>query len=436
MTGSGDNSSGSGPKGTDARQPPRRKQRRRGAFRRIRVQLMKLKPPPWRGRDTRGAGALLGVLLLAALAGAALAVHYETRSAERVQALDRAAGRVFGAWVIAAHRAAQAHADAFETALQTQVGIVLTVARLSALGAAPPGLPERPGRHAGMTLGVIADGTAGWLTGSSPVPGSLPVPMAFGVLEPGGHSRPTALREGALEAGLAALAPGGGSLMEAHRPAIEAALGRSLSADALWVTADRGIRYRERALHRRAQPGRPWLNRMETTLEMAPPGATAPTHPARRNITGAGAVDGESAEIGADVAVGATADIGGRADAAGLRAETVEAGDLAAAALAVSAELVVGAAVTDRLAADRVTASGSLEAGAVRGTGALDAAALSVAGAASVQGPSAVREVAGEKLDVAGALAGSRTAAGGVYGPDATISGLLTVGSCAGCEGE
>ena len=408
---SGRRPSGSGPKSMDERQPTRRRtlvpenQRRRG-------------------RDRRGAGALLGVLLLAALAGAALAAHYETRAAERVQALDRAAGRVFAGWVQAAHRATQAHADAFETALETQLGIVLTVARLSALGAAPPDLPERPGRHAAMTLGVIPDGTP------------RRTPMAFGVLEPVAASRPSAMREGALEVGLAAVAPGGGTLMEAHRPAIEAALGRSLAADALWVTADRGIRYGERALHRRAQPGRPWLNRMETTLEMAPPGAADPADPARRNITGVGAVDAVSAEAGADVAVGATAEIGGRADAAGLRAETVEAGDLAAAAFAVSADLVVGAAAADRFAADRVTVTGTLEAGAVRSTGALDAAALSVAGNATVEGAVTARAVAGENLDVAQSLSGSRTAAGGVYGPDATISGLLTVGSCAGCEGE
>ena len=79
-----------------------------------------------------------------------------------------------------------------------------------------------------------------------------------------------------------------------------------------------------------------------------------PSIGARRNITGAGAVNGGSAEIGTDVAVGGDAALGGRADAAGMRAATVEAGDLAAATLAVTAELVVGAAVTDRLAADRV----------------------------------------------------------------------------------
>ena len=383
-----------------------------------------------RGRNGRGAGALLGVMLLAVLAGGGLAVHYETREAARAQALDRAAGRVFAGWVQAAHRATQAHADAFETALETQMGILLTVARLRRLGAAPPGLPEKPGRNAVMALGVIPDGTAGG------VPGRSPVPMAFGVLEPDVAARPSAMREGALEAGLAALAPAGGSLMEAHRPAIEAVLGRSLGPDALWVTADRGLRYRERVLYRRAQPGRPWLNRMETDLAMAPPGTADPADPARRNIRDAGAVGAEAAEIGTDIAVGGQADIGGRADAASAAAETVEAGDVAGAALRVSADLVVGAAVTGRLEADSVTASGRLEAAALRTVGVLDAAALSVAGTATVQGAAAAREAAGETLGVADALGGGRTAAGGVYGPDATIAGLLTVGSCAGCEGE
>ena len=432
-----------GTKGGDSRPArPRRAKRRRGAhkgvplhqgaplyqgvgqFRGIGARLPKLPPSPWRGRHGRGAGALLGVMLLAVLAGGALAVHYETREAERAQALDRAAGRVFAGWVQGAHRATQVHADAFETALETQTGILLTVARLRQLGAAPPGLPERPGRAAAMALGVIPDGAA------------RSVPMAFGVLEPDGASRPSAMREGALEAGLAALAPAGGPLMEAHRPAIEAVLGRSLGPDALFVTADRGLRYRERVLYRRAQPGRPWLNRMETALAMAPPGTTDPADPARRNIAEAGTVGAEAAEIGLDVAVGRDGEFGGRADAAGVSAGTVEAGDVAGATMRVDADLVVGAAVTGALNAGSVTATGGLEAAALRTEGVLDAAALSVAGTATVQGAAATGDVAGETLGVAQTLGAGRTAAGGVYGPDATITGLLTVGSCAGCEGE
>ena len=366
---------------------------------------------------------MLGVLLLAALAGAALAVHYEARERERLLALDRAAGRVFAAWVTAAHRATQAHAEAFETALDGTVGIMLTVARLRTLGTVPPGLPEQPGRHATMTLGAIPDGSA------------QGVPMAFGVLEPGA-ARASALRAGALQAGLAAVAPGGGTLMERHRPAIEAVLGRTLAADALYVTTDRGIRYRERALHRRAQPGRPWLNRMETALRMAPPGATDPDDPARRNIAAADAVSAEEAAVDTDISVGGTATVGGGAEAETVTADAVEAGDVQAPALSVTAELVVGAAVTGPLAAGAAAVSGRIEAGALMTAGTLDAAALSAAGTATVDGAAAARDVAGERLEISGTLAGSGTAAGGVYGPDAHISGLLTVGSCAGCEGE
>ncbi len=432
-------------KTTDKRErKPRMHRRRRGAFRRLRLRLMKFRPlfgtsvlGPWvprrdrnrRGRDRRGAGALLGVLLLASLAGAALAAHYEVRGAERLLALDRAAGRVFAGWVQAAHRATQDHAGAFETALETHTGVLLTVARLRALGAAPPDLPERPGRDAAMTLGVIADGTA------RGVPRRSLVPMAFGVLEPRAPSRPTAMRAGALDAGLAALAPGGGTLMEVHRPAIEAALGRPLAGGALWVTADFGLPYRERALHRRAQPGRPWLNRMETGLRMAPPGATGPTDPARRNVLDAGEVGAEAAEIGTDIAVGGNADIGGGAATGDAAAATVEAGDIAAPTLGVTADLLVGAAVTGALAADRVKATERLEAGALRARGVLDAASLSAAASAAVDGSAAAGGLAGEKLRVSGELGAGRGAAGGVYGPDATI-GVLTVGSCAGCEGE
>ena len=375
------------------------------------------------GRERRGAGAVLGVMLLAALAGAALALHYEARERERGLALDRAAGRVFAAWVTAAHRATQAHADAFETALDGTVGILLTVARLRTLGTVPPGLPERPGRRAAMTLGTIPDGT------------TVGTPMAFGVLEPGA-ARASALRAGALEAGLAAVAPGGGTLMERHRAAIEAVLGRTLAADALYVTADRAIRYRERALHRRAQPGRPWLNRMEAALEMAPPGATDPDDPARRDLVSADALSAEEAAVDTGVSAGGTVTAGGGAEAANVATDILEAGDLQAPTLSVTADLVVGAAVTGPLTAGTAAVSGRIESGALRTVGGLDAAALSAAGTATIDGAAAARELAGERLEVSGALAASTTAAGGVYGPDARIAGLLTVGSCAGCEGE
>ena len=147
-------------------------------------------------KHTCGAGALLGVLLLAAFAGTALTLHYEARGLARGEGLDRAAGRVFTAWFQAAHRASQDQAATFAQTLQNGNAIILAPARLRALGTAPPGLPGAPGRNATFSFGVIADGTP------------RGVPMAFGVLEPapdGGAAHGVAMREGALGSGLAGL---------------------------------------------------------------------------------------------------------------------------------------------------------------------------------------------------------------------------------------
>ena len=119
-----------------------------------------------------------------------------------------------------------------------------------------------------------------------------------------------------------------------------------------------------------------------------------------------------------------------------MTAETIEAGSLDAPSLSVAADLVVGAAAARGLVANTVAASLRLEAGALRTAGALDAASLSGATTISIEGAAAADQLAGEALKVAGALSAARAAAGGVYGPDAAIAGLLTVGSCAGCEGE
>ena len=182
-------------------------------------------------RYRRGAGALVAVLLLAALAGTGLAVHYAAQHAARQVASSFEAGRVFGEWVLAAHRASQEHG--FALRLQTEPAFVLTPAALRALGAVPPGLPERAGRDATFTVGIVDDGRG--------TPGNPPVAMAFGVLEPARPEAAPALRSGAVAAGLAALAEAGSAetAMAAHVPAIETALGRPLAADGLYVTADR-----------------------------------------------------------------------------------------------------------------------------------------------------------------------------------------------------
>ena len=374
-------------------------------------------------RYTCGAGALLGVLLLAAFAGTALSIHYEARGLARGEALDRAAGRIFATWFRAAHRASEEHAAAFETTLAGGHTIVLTPARLRALGAAPPGLPDAPGRNATFVFGVIADGTP------------RGVPMAFGVLEPspdGGAAHGVAIREGALAAGLAGLeSVGSGGLMAPHLPAIEAALGRSLGPGALLVTADHGLRYLEQALYRRAQPGREYLNRLETGLGMS---SADPANPAGRSIVAAGAVTARAAALSGAVEIGGNAVVDDSVTAGRLATADLSARELGGAALTVSADLIVGHAVTGVVSAASVRAAGRLDAGGLSTAGILSARTVSAATAVAVAGEAAVTGTFdGEETRVSGVLQADGIAARAAHGPQARIDGLMTVGSCGGC---
>ena len=364
-------------------------------------------------RYRMGAGALVAVLLLAALAGTGLAVHYAAQHAARQMASSFEAGRVFGEWVLAAHRASQEHG--FALRLETEPAFVLTPAALRALGAVPPGLPFRVGRDATFTVGIMDDGRGG--------PGSEPVAMAFGVLEPARPEAAPALRSGAVAAGLAALAEAGSAetAMAAHVPAIEAALGRPLAADGLYVTADAGLRYDDRTLYRRAQPGRPGLNRMETTLDAG-----------GHDVTGIADAEGFTASVSRDAEVGGSGSVIGDADAAGVKAGSLEAGALGAASLTVSAELLVGRAVAGPVSAGTAEVNGRLEAASVAVTGSLTAATLAVAGRSSISGPSSAQTLAGEMLTASGTVRADRISSTGLHGPDASI-GVLSVGSCGGC---
>ena len=98
----------------------------------------------------------MAVLLLAALAGTGLAAHYAAQHAARQMASAFQAGRVFGEWVLAAHRASQE--QDFSTRLALERSFVLTPAELRGFGAVPPGLPERAGRDAGFAVGIMDDG--------------------------------------------------------------------------------------------------------------------------------------------------------------------------------------------------------------------------------------------------------------------------------------
>ena len=370
-------------------------------------------------RYRRGAGALVAVLLLAALAGTGLAVHYAAQHAARQMASSFEAGRVFGMWVLAAHRASQ-EVD-FSARLAVERSFVLTPAVLRGLGAVPPGLPDDAGRAASFTVGIMDDGSG--VAGLAPGPGHSPVAMAFGVLEPDRAEALPPLRRGAIAAGLAALAEAGSAdtAMAAHVPAIEAALGRALAADGLYVTADAGLRYDDRTLYRRAQPGRPGLNRMETALDAD-----------RHDVTGVAAAEGFTAAVSGDAEAGGSGTVTGDASAAGLEAGSMEAGSLGAASLSVTAELLVGRAVAGPVSAGTATVTERLEAASLTAAGALAANSLAAANGADVAGPSSVRSLAGEMLTSSGVVRAGQITSTGLHGPDASI-GDLTVGSCGGC---
>ena len=122
-------------------------------------------------RYRRGAGALVAVLLLAALAGTGLAAHYAAQHAARQTAQAFEAGWVFAAWVLSVHRASQ-ELD-YSVRLAVEPAFVLTPATLRGVGTVPPGLPARAGRDTSFVVGIMDDGAG--------VPGRSPVAMAFGV---------------------------------------------------------------------------------------------------------------------------------------------------------------------------------------------------------------------------------------------------------------
>ena len=364
-------------------------------------------------RYRRGAGALVAVLLLAALAATGLAAHYAAQHAARQTALAFEAGRVFGEWVLAAHRATQEHD--FAPRLAIEPAFLLTPAALRGFGAVPLGLPAHAGRDAPFQIGIMDDGRG--------VPGRSPVAMAFGVLEPARAEAAPALRRGALAAGLAALAEAGSAdtAMAAHVPVIEDALGRPLAADALYVTADGGLRYRDQILYRRPQPGRPGLNRMETALDAG-----------GRDVRGVAAAAGRETSVSGDAEAGGGGTVDGDATAARLEAESLEVGALGAANLTVSAELLVGRAAAGLVSTGTADVSGRLEGAGLRTSGSLTAETLAVAGAATIGGPMSAGAVAGEVLTVSDSLSADRIAATGLHGPDAEVD-AMTVGTCGGC---
>ena len=294
--------------------------------------------------------------------------------------------------MLAAHRAAQERG--FTVRLEIEPAFVLTPAALRGMGAVPPGLPAHAGRDATFRVGIMDD-RAG-------------VAMAFGVLEPGQAEAALPLRRGAIAAGLAALAEAGSAdtAMAAHVPAIEGALGRPLAADALYVTADTGLRYRDQTLYRRAQPGRPGLNRMETTLDAG-----------GNDVVETAAADGFTASVSGDAEAGGSGTVTGDADATRLEAGSLEAGALGASSLTVSAELLVGRAVSGPVSTGTAHVTGRLEAAGMSAAGSLTAGSLATAGTATVTGAASAQSLAGEIATVSGTVRAGRIASVGLHGP-------------------
>ena len=255
---------------------------------------------------------------------------------------------MFAMWLLAAHRATM-RTDYRAALVADPDGFAVAPASLPG---APAGLPV----PAGLTLGVMPDG-------SSPAPG---VPMAWAVLTLAGDAR-SAARAGAFGAGLVDVGIGGsgGGRMAVHETAIGAARGAAVPAGALFATADLALSYEEEALYRRAQPGRPWASRMEADLLLEDGGGV------RRDIDGARDVDGIRGKTLADVSSDATARVAG--DAVGAN---WSAGQEAAAPCVASASdpcLAAGAVDVTGDAANpgNLTATGAFAAGSGRFAGEL-----------------------------------------------------------------
>ncbi len=357
-------------------------------------------------RHCRGAGALVAVLLLAAFAGTALSFHYAAEHRAGREARAQAAGGVFAAWFLAAHRVSQERD--FSARLATAPGFVVSPAELRALGTVAPGLPGPAGIGGAVTVGIMTDGNG--------------VAMAFGVLEPDDDGLAAAMQNGALANGLEELAAPHrpGSAIEAHRPTIDTILGRPLLRDAAYVTADAGVRLDDRVLHRRPQPGRPWLNRMETGLDAGGRAVTAGGTATARSARSAGAT-------------AASAEVSGSVVARDLSAAELAAGELTSSGLTVTGALVVGQAITGALGAGVVRSTGRLEAASMAASGALTATTLAVSTDTGIAGALSVDGLDGESVTSTGDLSIGSASLQGIYGPHAEIHGAMRVGRCFGC---
>lgn len=431
-------------------------------------------PPPGARAWSCGAAPLLLMLLVLPLAAAAAAAWHLADDAERRTAQRMETGRVFGGWMLALHRATQESRATWPADLSA-ARPTYTATQVRAFGGAPPGLPVDPGRGAAMVFGVLDDD-----------PGAVPdTPMAWAVIEFGDAADVGPAALGASAFGLAGMVVRTGgtdsdSPVAAHLARIEGALGRAIGQHALIATADHGVPYHASALYRRAQPGRPWLNRMDQALLLTDGDGNvwnleAGAALAARETALAGRAEANGttspSRVDADLLVGVAAapaalEARGPLSAALAAAECQQAGGTPVTGDCVTARAGPGeppvtvsagqALLGDRLTAARVELDGRLEAAQTRNLDTVSAAIVAagdrasagtritaatalVAGEFEVSGPLAVAGAASAatlqtgSLDAATARGGS-VGADSAFGPSAAVSGLMTVGSCDGCD--
>ncbi len=360
---------------------------------------------PFPRRILRGGATLMLVLVLAAGVVMALAAHYRGIERESVANRERAAGEIIAHWFMATHRASLE--NDFSNAIAGD-GVELDSGELRSLAAAPPGLPDIPASIPEARFGLLDDGNG--------------VAMAFVVVRDVGE-RP-ALRHGLIGGGLAdvGFATGAGERTGRHLSAIENLIGVPLDANDLVATADLAIPVRADLVYRNRQPGRPWLNRMETPMDAG-----------ARAIVNTGEIGAVTVATVNDVVA---ADVRGTGDASastGRSAGTLQGTSLTADSLQVVGLLVVGSLLAD----DDVTTATArigekLQAEAVTATQ-LDAQLVTSGAQATVHDSAAIQQI------VSGAFDSDRittvdSTSSGLWGPLMEVDSTLTVsGACDGC---
>ena len=393
----------------------------------------------WRRRHRRGAAAVFTMLLVVGLTALALVAWHVADDAERRRLTARETGRAFGTWLQVAHAATMR--NDYRAAL---------VANPNGFAVAPGSLPGRPPGlrvPAGMTLGVMSDGDG--------------VPMAWAVIEVHEEER-ASVRNGAFESGLADVGVAGGyrGAMAGRVVGVGVARGAAVPNGALFATADLAVAYEEDVLYRRRQPGRPWANTMDATLDFD-----------GNDLEGGGRFEGQAATTVGGAESRGQASVEGDATAGELTAGEMDAAEVdAEGGMAVVGTVSAGVArFTGDVNAGTVRADARVDAGSIGTLGNVDAGLLVVGASLDVVVVSGVSPPNGGLLTVNGRLVGrelrvdgdlrapattarSLDAAtfgasgvvgqsvsvtggtGAMFGPSARISGTMTVGNCNGCR--